>query len=101
MTVASPCGIVPAGSLWRRPVYRMPGRSELLDTLYPRAISPDRSMAIEPIQRYEASGAYVPCWKTDRLFPPPTRSSYHRAPTELPAVIEWFTTSDSVPLMFR
>src|ERR671934_1139888 len=47
-----------------------------------------------PIQRYEESGAYVPCWYTVGV-PPGLRSSYQRIPTELPAVTLWSTTSDS------
>src|SRR3954471_4392996 len=55
---------------------------------------PAWSIAIEPIQRYAASGGYVPCWKF-LGFPFGLRSSYQRSPTELPAVTLWLTTSDS------
>src|SRR5919204_116224 len=53
-----------------------------------------------PIQRYEESGAYVPCWYTDGV-PFGLRSSYQRIPTELPAVTAWSTTSDSWSPKFR
>src|SRR5436190_1385020 len=69
----------------------MPGCCALLDTLKPSAMSPSLSMAVEPIQRKLLSGAYVPCWNTDSEDPL-GRSSYHRSPTELPAVMECVTT---------
>src|SRR2546423_6304805 len=62
--------------------------------LKPSATSPLRSIATLPIQRYAESGAYVPCWYTVGV-PFGLRSSYQRMPTELPAVTEWSTTSDS------
>src|ERR1043166_6649231 len=57
-------------------------------------MSPTWSIAIEPIQRYAESGAYVPCWNTVGV-PFGLRNSYQRMPTELPAVTLWSTTSDS------
>src|SRR6266496_4202198 len=57
-------------------------------------MSPTWSMAMLPIQRQLASGAYVPCWNTVGV-PFGLRSSYQRKPTELPAVTLWLTTSDS------
>src|SRR5436190_15724319 len=56
---------------------------------------PTLSMAAEPMNRNVASGAYVPCWKTLGAPPDVWRISYHRTPTDAPAVTAWFTTSDS------
>ena len=57
-------------------------------------MSPDLSMAIDPIHRYVLSGAYVPCWYTASADPL-VRNSYQRMPTELPAVIACVTTRAS------
>ncbi len=51
-------------------------------------------MAMLPIQRKDASGAYVDCWYTVGL-PPGFRSSYQRTPALLPTLTEWLATSDS------
>src|SRR5919201_2141242 len=72
----------------------MPGCLLELEMLYPSAMSPLRSIATLPIQRYAESGAYVPCWYTVGI-PFGLRSSYQRTPTELPTVTLWLTTSDS------
>src|SRR5207302_2282572 len=55
---------------------------------------PSWSMAALPIQRKLASGAYVPCWYRAGVVLT-LRSSYQRTATLVPAVTEWFTTSDS------
>src|SRR5215470_5190601 len=62
-----------------------------LETLKPRAIPPEASMAALPIQRKFVSGAYVPCWNTDSV-PPDGRSSYQRTPVDDPAVTLWLAT---------
>ena len=54
---------------------------------------PDWSIAMLPIQRKFASGAYVPAWNRLGLLPASSRSSYQRTPTLVPAITEWFTTS--------
>ena len=58
-------------------------------------MSPFLSIAALPSQRYVVSGANVPCWNTERVFPAPTRSSYQRTPTSLPEVTLWSTTRAS------
>src|SRR5258708_14266744 len=58
------------------------------------AMSPAWSMAMLPIQRKLESGANVDCWATMGV-PLGFWSSYQRTPPLLPAVTEWFTTSDS------
>src|SRR3954453_7282522 len=63
-------------------------------------MSPAPSIAMLPIQRYVASGAYVPCWNT-LAAPVGLRSSYQRTPTEVPAVTAWLTTSASWSPKFR
>src|SRR3954470_7386956 len=63
-------------------------------------MSPLPSIAPLLIQRNAASGAYVPCWKTVGVAFG-LRSSYHRAPVELPATTLCETTSDSWSPKFR
>ena len=60
-SIVSPCGSVPSGSPASRPVSAMLGSRPMPTRLYPAAMSPRASMATEPIHRYPASGANVPC----------------------------------------
>jgi hypothetical protein len=78
MTTVSTC-MVFAASEGVRPVTATDGCVELLETLYPRAISPAWSIAMLPIQRKSAFGAKVlSCARlTDPLG---FWSSYHRTP---------------------
>src|SRR6267378_472127 len=94
MMLPSPCVIWPGASPTRRPVKVILGVKEELEMLNPSPMLPAWSRAMEPIQRYDASGAYVPCWKMEGV-PFATRTSYQRTPVDEPAVIEWFTTSAS------
>jgi hypothetical protein len=50
LTSVSAC-IVLAASLARRPVYRIEGKTDAFDVLYPSAMSPAWSIATLPIQR--------------------------------------------------
>src|SRR3954447_17779018 len=63
-------------------------------------MSPLWSIAALPIQRYDVSGAYVPCWNTLGL-PRASRSSYQRMPVDVPAVTACVMTSDSWSLKRR
>jgi hypothetical protein len=52
LTTPTSASMVLAGSVATRPVKAMEGKTELpFETLYPSAMSPTLSMAIEPIQR--------------------------------------------------
>src|SRR5512140_513986 len=95
MRTVSPCPIVPAGSVGKRPVHAIDGFTAALETAKPSAMSCAMSCAMLPIQRQLVSaGSYVPCWNTVGAVLG-ERSSYQRTPLVVPATIEGFKKSAS------
>src|SRR5436305_3415443 len=93
--------IWPGGSAASRPVSAMLGKVAGPDTLYPIAMSPTWSIAIDASQRESRLGAYVLCCFSCRAIdhePVRRYSSYQRTPATAPSgnppEAVWLTTID-------